>query len=39
MWERVEDLGNAKELVDDLEERLGIEVRQQVGESKKEEKS
>jgi len=27
MWERVEDLGNAKELVDDLEERLEIEVR------------
>jgi len=39
MWERVEDLGNVKELVDDFEGRLGTEVRQQVGESKKEEKS
>ena len=28
------DLGNARELVDDFEERLGTEVRQQVGERK-----
>ena len=27
MWEREEDLRNAKELVDDFERRLGAEVR------------
>ena len=33
-WEREEDLRNAKELVNDFEGRLGVEVRQQVGERK-----
>ena len=32
--EKKKDLGNARELVDDFEERLGTEVRRQVGERK-----
>ena len=35
-WEREEDLRNTKELVNDFEGRLGVEVRQQVGERKAE---
>ena len=35
-WEREEDLRNIKELVEDFKGRLGIEVRQQVGEKKAE---
>ena len=36
IWEREEDLRNTKELVNDFEGRLGVEVRQQVGERKAE---
>ena len=35
-WEKEEDLRNTKELVNDFEGRLGVEVRQQVGERKAE---
>ena len=35
-WEKRKDLGNARELVDDFEERLGTGVRRQVGERKAE---
>ena len=35
-WEREEYLRNIKELVEDFKGRLGIEVRQQVGEKKAE---
>jgi len=31
MWEKEEDLGNVEELVDEFEERLGVEVRRQEG--------
>ena len=37
-WEKKEHLKNAKELVDDFEERMGAEVRWQVGEREAEEK-
>jgi len=30
-WEKKKDLGNAKELVDEFEKRLGVEVRRQEG--------
>ena len=36
IWEREEDLRHTKELVNDFEGRLGVEVRQQVGERKAE---
>ena len=35
-WEKEKDLTNAKELVDDFEERMGAKVRQQVEERKAE---
>jgi len=36
MWEKKEDLGNTKELVNKFKERLGTEVRRQEGVVKRE---